>query len=108
MWLQEQQCRSVLQKEHTQESKNLNKLLQRLELPIKASDFLMITRHGSFLFNLSTKTSDEDYAAIYITSLPLLLSYSPPPGFHSASVVSPLGFAANKYGEVEYDSKEIG
>eukprot|EP00957_Ditylum_brightwellii_P148327 11292579-Ditylum_brightwellii.AAC.1 len=68
----------------------------------------MITRHGGFLFNLSTNTSDKDYAAIYITSLPLLLSNSPPPGFHSASVVSPLGFAKNKCGEAEYDAKEIG
>ncbi|CAD7944168.1 unnamed protein product [Amoebophrya sp. A120] len=72
------------------------------------AELVFLAQTGSFLYDLHTKTSDEDYSIIFLASSGDLCSRVPGPTqfqFHQAASG---GFASDKFGTVEYTGRELG
>jgi predicted nucleotidyltransferase len=72
----------------------------------EGTEITFMIRCGSFLYNLDTKGSDEDYFICFTSPTNALLRSKPPATQFERHVAKPMG--ADKAGEVEYAGKEVG
>ncbi|KAL1512083.1 hypothetical protein AB1Y20_005355 [Prymnesium parvum] len=84
----------------------LTPLLQRLEAPIRASSVVHGARSGSYMYNLHTAASDEDYHFVFLAPTHELLQLYPPSNSFRRAVEA--SYAADKAGEVECTGIELG
>jgi hypothetical protein len=70
-------------------------LLKKLNVPIEMDRIALVTRNGSYLYNLHTSRSDEDYFIVYFNDLDDKMSLSPSPSTFKRTVDVADGFGSD-------------
>mmetsp|Transcript_60381 Transcript_60381/g.155621 ORF Transcript_60381/g.155621 Transcript_60381/m.155621 type:complete len:573 (+) Transcript_60381:78-1796(+) len=72
----------------------------------QGAELLFMVQSGSFMYDLHTAASDEDYTIVFASPPENLLASRPPHAHFEHH--APCGFAEDKSGEIEFSGRELG
>lgn len=79
--------------------------LAHIGIDLDPQSLLFVVRSGSFMYNLHTETSDEDYAVIFLRQSHMVYTFQPPKNRIAKHVHKE--FAADKSDDVEFSAVEL-